>query len=155
MTRFVQVAWLLLGASRATAQTTRTPLADPFATGHVIHDEAMYPEHARMLRAAKLSAGERRAFLAADLSGKGFEARVATRRWAGREFVLVRGWHAKGTGLQEVAYYVFAPVAQPGGGDSLRLVWQGVAEETFNPGGMSGPDVSLRRRCQRTHSLVL
>lgn len=140
MTRFVLAALLLLVACRATAQATRTPLADPFTTAHVIHDHAIYPEHAGELRAAKLSARERRAFLAADLTGKGFEARVATRRLAGREFVLVRGWHAEGTGLQELAYYVFASVGRTGGRDSLRLVWQGVAEENFNPGGMTTAD---------------
>lgn len=121
---------VLLGIAWRSAwgQSRAAPaLTDPFRGVRPQHDHAVYAEHAAERRGTPL---ERRALAAAPLSGKGFEVTIVSRTLAGRPLVLVRGWHAEGTGLQELGYYVFAAV----GMDSVRLVWSAVAEEAFNPG---------------------
>ena len=116
----------LIVASATGAQSRpggrRLPWRDALQDAQVTNDNfAMHPPRGTAL--------ERRALLAADLSGKGFEARVTTLQLSGREFILVRGWTGEGTGLQQVSYQVFRVAAV----DSLQLVWSAIAEERSTP----------------------
>jgi hypothetical protein len=100
---------------------------DPFADAPEQDDRAG-------LTGFRGSALERRAVEAFGPSGRAFPLWVATRRLGPRTLICVRGWEATGTGFGQVGYGVYTPV----GGDSVRVVWRGLAAEHSDPGGLDG-----------------